>query len=186
MYDDDFNDVPFTRSNIKQAIKKFGYKSAMVTEVWMIKENCITKEQFDIEYGITNEEGEIKTDNLEERDDLSVGEDLETYIRRIKNGEITKETIPGGERDGERKRSHLFCLLDKEERRKLDTKDQQFFETFLQTELADVPEEEWKKTEFKHLKFSRSFAERRTYFIDTEVVSEDESSDTSWDESPGI
>ena len=65
----------------------------------------------------------VQTDNLKERDDLSVGEDLETFIKRIKNGGITKETLPGGK---EEKELHLLCLLDKEERRKLDTKDRKF------------------------------------------------------------
>ena len=176
-------DDSFTKSIIQLSMKTIGLESALVTTVWMAKEKCITKEQFDILYGITNEEGEIKTDNLEVRDDLSVGEDLETFIQRIKNGEITKEIFPEGD---DKKTSYLLCLLDKEERRKLDRKDQKFFETFFTGTDADVPEDEWKKTEFKHLKFSRSFASRKTYFIDTEVeaeevVSEDESSDSSWD-----
>ena len=55
----------------------------------------------------TNEE-------TEERMDLSVGEDLETFIGRIKNGEINKDTIP---EYGEHTVTFLLCLLDKEERK---------------------------------------------------------------------
>ena len=157
------------RTNIKryieQAMKRFGYKSVMFSKIWMSKEKCITKEKFDMEYEITNDEEK----NKRERDDYSVGEDLDTLLRKIKNGEVTKETIP---EDGEVKWSHLLCLLDKEERRSLDSKDKNFLETFLHGNYADVPDVEWKQTEFKHLKFSRSLAGRQTHFIDTKVESE--------------
>lgn len=203
------------KNNIKQAMKRFGYKSAMFSMIWMYKEHCITKENFDIEYGITKTEEEKfeesydysegddllclldeddrrKLDRLVELkhikltkslidqeifieyNDYSVGEDLEKFIRRIKNEEITTQTIP---EDGEFNNSHLLCLLDKDERRKLDTKDQDFLKTFLHTKYgndADVPEDQWQQTEFKHLKFSKSWAGRRTIFIDVEDEPEDE------------
>ena len=95
----------------------------------------------------------------ETRMDLSVGEDLETFIERIKNGEINKDTIP---EDGDRKYLFLLCLLDKEERKKLEQKDEDFMETFCWE--ADVPEAEWNASE-SNLKFSRSICFRQTYFI---------------------
>ena len=102
----------------------------------------------------------------EKRMNLSVGEDLETFIHRIKNGEINKDTIP--ER-GEVKDLFLLCLLDKEERRKLEQKDEDFMETFSWNRIgfgrADVPEAEWNASD-SNLKFSQSLCERETYFID--------------------
>ena len=104
----------------------------------------------------------------ETRIDLSVGEDLESLIERIKNGEINKDTIPEcGDFKVEFKESFLLCLLDKEERKKLEEKDFDFMETFYGNEngTADVPEAEWKASE-SNQKFSRSRCYRTTYFID--------------------
>ena len=100
----------------------------------------------------------------ETRMDLSVGEDLETFIERIKNGEINKDTIP---EDGEEKYSFLLCLLDKEERKKLEQKDKDFMESFEMNIIgkADAPEAEWKESE-SNLKFSRSACHRKTHLID--------------------
>ena len=106
-----------------------------------------------------------KTDEeSEKRMDLSVGEDLETFIGRIKNGEINKDTIP---ENGEEKKLFLLCLLDKEERKKLEQKDYDFMKTFLEHSFgkADVPEAEWKASE-SNMKFARSKCFRHTYFID--------------------
>ena len=102
----------------------------------------------------TDEESEIRMD-------LSVGEDLETFIGRIKNGEINKDTIP------EHKDLFLLCLLDKEERKKLEQKDYDFLKTFWLNwnGKADVPEAEWKASE-SNMKFAKSKCERETYFID--------------------
>ena len=79
------------KKGIKKALKKFGCTSAILSRIYMYKENCITKEKYEEMYK-TDEESE-------KRMDLSVGEDLETFIGRIKNGEINKDTIPeGGDR----------------------------------------------------------------------------------------
>ena len=168
----------FVQKHIDQAFEKFCYKSLMVSMIGMWKANCIKKEEFEIEYGITNtdedKKDEDKKDVEEERDDYTVGEDLETFIKRIKNGEITKESIP---KDGEYKDLILLCLLDKKERKKLDLKDSDYLETFIHGENADVPEEDWATTEYKHLKFSKSIAFRRTYVIGTEFETEHESLD---------
>ena len=98
----------------------------------------------------------------ETRMDLSVGEDLETFIERIKNGEINKDTIP---EDGEDKNLFLLCLLDEKERKKLAEKDEDFMKTFYWKRKADVPEAEWNASE-SNLKFSYSFCNRVTYFFD--------------------
>ena len=76
--------------------------------------------------------------------------------------------------EAEYKESYLLRLLNKEERRKLDEKDQAFYNTFYGNHMmlplsmlnkVDVPEREWKKTEYKHLKFSRSKSSRITAVI---------------------
>ena len=128
----------------------------------MNKYNCITKEAYEEMYK-TNEE-------TDERMDLSVGEDLETFIGRIKNGEINKETIP---EEGELSNTFLLCLLDEEERKKLERKEEDFMETFVWHEYgiekygeeADVPEAEWIASE-SNMKFARSDCRRWTYFIE--------------------
>ena len=140
------------KQGIKKALKKFGYTSAILSTIEMFKENCITNEKYQEMYK-TNEESE-------KRMDLSVGEDLETLIGRIKNGDINKDTIP---EDGECKWTFLLSLLDKEERKKLEQKDIDFMETFWLE--ADVPEAEWKASE-SNMKFARSKCWRETYFID--------------------
>ena len=147
------------KRGIQKALKNFGYTSAILSTVYMRKYNCITKERFDEMYK-TKEESE-------ERMDLSVGEDLETLIERIKNGEINKDTIP---KNGERKETFLLCLLDEEERKKLERKDFDFMETFWgywkgEVLVKDVPEAEWKASE-SNMKFAKSYCGRNTYFID--------------------
>ena len=132
----------------------------------MWKENCITKERYEQMYK-TNEEND-------KRMDLSVGEELETFIDKIKDGKINKDTIP---KDGDRIFAFLLCLLDEEERKKLEQKDEDFmrpfFEHFYGRE-ADVPEAEWKASE-SNMKFSKSEGWRRTYFIDVSDSDSDSS-----------
>ena len=101
---------------------------------------------------------------VETRDDLSVGEDLETYIQRVVNGEITREMIP---KHGELKGNFLICLLDKKERWKLDRKNEKFLISFWDNESgeADIPLEEWNKSK-SNLKFSSSVSWRATYLIE--------------------
>ena len=159
----------FIEKHIKQAMIRFEYKSAMVSLIGMWKENCITKEKIDIEYGLLNEKTVTELKNIEGRDDYSVGEDLETIYTRIKNGEISNKTI---QKDKELKITYLFCLLDRDDRRKLNMKDPDFFRSFNFGNFADIPEKEWQKTEYKQLKFTKSWAVRRTDII--EVKSEDE------------
>ena len=79
---------------------------AKLSVIYMHKNNCITKENFLQDYQTSKE--------LQTRDDLSIGEDLETFIKRIKNGDLNKKTVP--ER-GESKGRFLLCLMDSEERK---------------------------------------------------------------------
>ena len=160
---------------IQKALKKFGYTSAILSRIYMDKEHCITKEKFDKMYK-TNEESET-------RRDLSVGEDLETLIERIKNGKINKDTIP---KNGDRKWTFLLCLPDEEERKKLERKDKDFMRTFTEHSLhgrePDVPEAEWKASE-SNMKFAKSYCYRRTYFIDASIIYSDSDSEWSSDSS---
>ena len=123
----------------------------------MSKENCITKEKYEEKYK-TNEESE-------KRMDLSVGEDLETFIEKIKNGKINEDTIP---EEGDRRTTFLLCLLDKEDRKKLERKDEALMETFLWYGRGevDVQEAEWEASE-SNLKFTNTDCYRTTYFIET-------------------
>ena len=85
----------------------------------MSKNNCITKEKYDAMY-------EKIEDNCK-RKDLSIGEDLETLMSRIKNHKMNKDSIPF---DGDFKESFLLCLLDNEERKNLEQKNEAFLQTF--------------------------------------------------------
>lgn len=183
--------VPYTDSYFVQSISwSYSLRNQNFT-------NSFTKEQFDNEYRAAEDEKENNdkrnndsesdlNDNSESNQDSitederkkgsSMGDDLELFIRRIKNEKFTKETIT----DDEQVKSYLFCSLVKEERRKLETKDKNYFRTFSDMN-PDVPEKEWKETEFKNRKFSRSVAYRRTFFVQTEDKinhSEDERDDS--------
>ena len=126
----------------------------------MFKYDCITKEKFEKMY--QTKEGS------ETRMDLSVGEDLETFIERIKNEEINKDTIL---EYGGRKNSFLLCLLDEEEEKeKLEQKDEDFMKTFL-GKVANVQEAEWKAS-VSNLKFSESVCSRETHFIDASKINQ--------------
>ena len=146
------------KEGIKRALQNSGYTSAILSSIIMSKHNCITKEKFDELYK-TNE-------GSEERTDLSVGEDLETFIENIKTGEMNRNTFPTGK---DHQKTFLLCLLDKEERSKLERKDEAFMRTFdcyPSTFLpVDVPEAEWKASE-SNLKFSKSNCYRSTFIID--------------------
>ena len=148
---------------IQKALKKFGCTSAILSNILMYREHCITKERYDELY---------KANEESERMDLSVGEDLETFIGKIKNGKINKDTIRkfGDRRPHFRSKMFLLCLLNKEERKKLQQKDQPFMKTFREGYIkdgrgADVPEAEWKRSE-SNMKFAKSYSFRETYFID--------------------
>ena len=98
----------------------------------------------------------------DERKDSSVGEDLETFIENMRNEKLKKSatSLKGetGKRPklsitpGELKKSFFLCLLDKEERRKLEMKDWAFKESFENATNSDVPQAEWEASE-SNLKF---------------------------------
>ena len=150
------------KTGIKKSLKKFGYTSAILSFIGSDKHECITKEKYDEMYK-TNEESE-------KRMDLSVGEDLETFIEKIKIGKINISWKT------DRSETFLLCLLDGAERRKLEQKDQAFMEKFFNHHLekmkiplwegvqVDVPEAEWKASE-SNLKFASYRCRRKTYFI---------------------
>ena len=152
---------------IKKALTKFGCTSAILSTITMYKEHCITKERYDELYKASEES---------ERMDLSLGEDLETFVGRIKNGEINKDTIrkfgdrrPHNEMFISTRRKFLLCLLDKEERKKLEQEDRDFMRTFKDGyhkggRGADVPEAEFKRSE-SNMKFAKSYSFRDTYFL---------------------
>ena len=151
------------KKGLQKALKKYDCKSAIVSRIDMSKQNCITKEKY-LEMYKTNEDSE-------KRKDLSVGEDLETFIGNIKSGKLKKDTIP---EDGDYKlvynESFLLCLLDEEESNKLEQEDEDFMETFHDFidpdyRSPDVPAAEWAASE-SSLKFARSECWRATYFID--------------------
>ena len=103
----------------KEALKKYGFESAMLSFIELIKYHCITKETCDKFHGISNDEGENKTREEKRKGQLiwatitkeSVGDNIETFIKRIKNGELTKATIT--EYGEQTEHVHLLCLLDK-------------------------------------------------------------------------
>ena len=146
------------QNGIKKALQKFGClsasDSAILSFIGMCKFNCITKEKYDEMYK-TNKE-------YDERINLTAGEDLETFIAKIKFGEINKNTIPY---DGDFQQTFLLCLLNEEETTKLEQKDEAFLETFRKG-VVDIPAAEWKESG-SSLKFARSRCTRDTYFIDT-------------------
>ena len=151
----DFNEP---RKGIRKALKKFGCTSAILSSFTMSKYKCITKEAYDEEYK-KHEAKKIKGPF-----EGSVGDDLETFIEMIKNGEINNTNR------GDSALTFLHCLLDKEERKKLEQKDYDFMKTFVNIQMnerrgVDAPEAEWNGSEY-NMKFSRSSCHRATHFID--------------------
>ena len=113
------------KTGIKKSLKKFGYTSAILSFIGSDKHECITKEKYDEMYK-TNEESE-------KRMDLSVGEDLESFIENIKNGKMNEDTMSCSrccQPQADRSQPFLICLLDGAQRRKLEQKDQAFMEKF--------------------------------------------------------
>ena len=167
---------------IKESMKRYGYESAWFTRISSHKLRCVTKEFVDIEYPVPNHEAEHQIKANEDKRRLmvlqvSVGQDLEEFYSRIKRGKITKET------NGETKFLKLFCLLNKEDRRKIDRGDEDFVKTFFHSD-PDVPHDEWKRNESKHLKFSSHSASRKTAFVDIGDKTLDHHLGKRWDNRP--
>ena len=117
----------------------------------MRKRKCITKEKYEEAYKIN--------DDIEERGDLSLGDDLETFVTDIKHGRLPEEFSYASK--------FLICLLDTKDRKRLDQKDEEFMETFAWNfnGKADVPKAEWESSE-SNLKYSKSWCIRSTYLIE--------------------
>ena len=143
-------------------MQKYGYELAILSIVSMERESVKTKEEFDIEYGIKKDE---KVEMLD-REDISVGEDLETFTRRIKNCQINEATIPD---NGDRNDVRLLCLLDVEERRKLEAYDLDYIRTFQWGDEYGIVTHPDAETEYKDLKFAMSQAWRGTFIIDAKA-----------------
>ena len=147
----------YVKKGLQKVLKKYGFTSAILSIIGMFKMNCITMEKYEEHYK-TNEESAKRTD-------LSLGEDLESFIGKIKDGKINHYTIP---ENGDQNFYFLLCLLDKEERKKLEQRDETFLETFEWDMVggeADVLEAEWKASA-SDMKFSKSLCWRATYFIE--------------------
>ena len=149
----------YVKKGLQKVLKKFDCTSAILSAIGMFKMNCITLEKYE-EYYKTN------TINSEEGGKrISVGDDLETFLGEVKDGKLNNHTIP---EIGDICNTFLLCLLDKEERKKLEQRDETFMETFEWDMLggeADVPEAEWKASA-SDMKFSKSLCWRATYFIE--------------------
>ena len=151
----------YVKKGLQKVLKKFDGTSAILSAIGMFKMNCITLEKYE-EYYKTN------TINSEEGGKrISVGDDLETFLGEVKDGKLNNHTIP---EIGDICNTFLLCLLDKEERKKLEQKDYDFMRTFIEHSLygreADVPEAEWKASE-SNMKFAKSYCGRETFFIDS-------------------
>ena len=140
-----------TAMGLKKTLKKYNLKSTLLTFLDMIKVKCITKEKYEEEYQIN--------EDIEKREDFSLGDDLETFVANIKQGGLPEESSYV--------RKFLICLLNTNDRRRLDQKDKEYMETFCNNDLgeADVPKEEWESSE-SSLKFSQSWCWRSTYLIE--------------------
>ena len=121
-----------------------------------------------------------KIEESQEREDLSIGENLETFIDTIKNGKMNKETIPDNlDRESvywdwvdsdenlmlDLSSPFLLYLLNEKERKKLEEREDTFMRTFSFTLFPDV----WKASEFNS-KFGYYACHRATYFIDPYII----------------
>ena len=146
-----FDDWFFINS-VKTFAVQCGIENAIFTFLVTKKTRCITQENFEDLY---------KTDeDVDERDDLSIGEDLESLIERIKSGEIGKGLVPVND---EYKESFNLKLLTPEEMTKLQQKDESFMKTFSEKD-PDIPKETMDKSDSKK-KFSSSTCWRKTCFM---------------------
>ena len=138
---------------LKTAFKKYNLKSTLLTFLDIYKQRCITKEKYEEAYKINKK--------IEERGDLSLGDDLETFVTNMKHGKMTEEALPFASE------TFLIRLLNANDRKRLDQKDKGFMETFFHNSFggADVPKKEWESSE-SNLKFSQSFCWRWTYCLE--------------------
>ena len=145
------------KNAIKTALNNYDLESAMVSFIAMHKEKCITLEKYEEAY---------KTNlDTEKREDLSINEDLETFLEKLETNKLNTKTIA---HSGDYNTTFLLCLLNTEEQRKLDRKDDTFLNTFYLNDKgkADVPEEEWEASKSKR-KYAQSICWRTTFFLES-------------------
>ena len=130
-------DYSFSIHSFETFAVEFGIESAIFTLLASKKARCCTQEVFEVLY---------KTDeDVDEREDLSIGEDLESLLERIKSGEIWKDLGPVNH---EYKRSFNLQLLTSDEMAKLRQKDESFMQTFSDND-PDIPKETMDKSDSK-------------------------------------
>ena len=151
-YDTNFAEDYLTYMHpVQTLMRKFDFQIATFTFLACRKSHCITQEEFEENYCVD--------DQIDDRNDLSVGEDLESFLERIKNGVICKETLPVND---EYKESFNLCLLKPEEMVKLQQQNETFIKTFSRTN-PDIPKALMAESESKK-KFSKTFCWRKTCF----------------------
>merc|ERR1712176_62534 len=128
--------------------------------IYIQKLKCITKEAVEEKF-----KDKVFSDD---REDLTVGDDLDSLKMRILARQLTKNSL---KEYGEKKQTFQLSLLTNDERRKLERKDSLFLRQFY-IPNPDVPEAIMKTSE-SNLKYLESECWRDTFFIVEGEVQED-------------
>ena len=145
-------DYSFFIHSFKTFAETCRIEKATFTFVASKKQRCITKEDFEVFYKVD--------EDVDRRDDVSIGEDLESLLERIKSGKICNGLVPVND---EMKESFNIQLLTPEEMVKLQQKDETFLKTFASND-PDVPKKKMDESDSKK-KFSYSSCWRKTCFM---------------------
>ena len=143
---------------IKNEMARFGLKKGMVSFLQKHRFHCVTKEKYEELY---EKGGQIDGSNME----LSLGDDLEDFLNRIKNNEIHGHELGPG--DNLINTFHL-SLLSPGQKRKLAINHDDYHKTFHNHD-PDVPKKEMAKSESKS-KYAFSLCRRGTYIISPEIL----------------
>ena len=143
---------------IKNEMARFGLKKGMVSFLQRHRFHCVTKEKYEELY---EKGGQIDGTKME----LSLGDDLEDFLNRIKNNEIHDHELGPG--DNLINTFHL-SLLSSGQKRKLAINDDDYRKTFHNHD-PDVPKKEMAKSESKS-KYAFSLCRRGTYIISPEIL----------------
>ena len=135
------------RSFIQQEMKKYKIKSVMLTAIYMMRLNLITKEAM---------KNYCKGEEFEK---VSVNDDLEGLFKDLRLGKEPNTLV----------RTYFLRKLSQEELGLVDNKDQNYFETFFRFLNPDVSLEELNQSESKS-KYVKGVSSCRTYVI---YISED-------------
>ena len=139
-------------ASVRAFAKYHGMKYITFTFLHNRKEKCVTKEEFDLLYSVN--------EDVNRPNPPSIGDDLESFLGRIKSGQICSDISPY---DKEYQWSFNSCLLTPEEMVKLQQKDETFLKTFSIPD-PDIPKAKMDESESTK-KFSKSFCWRKTYFM---------------------